>query len=780
MVVLDAATIHESLAQKAACPLESVDASYPNKVGAGQEPDLSPEFERQTYSEKRKFWEDISRKRESYQRSESEVSRASQLTINESDSESCLPNIVSEEDGTTEGISEVMRSETIDDINVPDISECSVAEKAHYFEEQIQKEMAKGTPRLPQQDSVRSERDKLLRGKSIEEQKTCTEKGTAEMAREKIDVEEKHVAESREIEKILKIAEDVKWTKEVRKESKDVDKKDKEEQEEIMKILRQRISEPVEVGMELPSKEREESQVRRMETEEIEKGTREELKRIPETIVKVEERTGKVPSKTDKPQDETNVIKREAVRDLEETEKVEQIMEVKTIPEETKAKEMEIHPEEIATTHKTEKDTKQEMKKEITTAKDVTVKEEITKESRVSHTTPEMPTHVMETGDVSTGVIQGIIEEQRPETPTSKEIVKERTSGRRIITEETTIIYKVQKDGTLVQEQVMKSVQIEGANGESVTQVPEIGHSAQSKILEKDSTDVLREMSTTGDVEKLRADIKTESVPLEMKKEIEQFLETEKRVLEEEAEERRKMEKKESETFASELSIRKEEAPGLPWKVEEAIVKQIDDIALDKDKRPAFDTEVKQMKKEFESRIPISAAMAEKDKSHKEAKVKALPEKPEEKPTKSPILEKDVSPPGKKKEFESRIPKRIVEGTTIKEKDLPGRKNGETIRVTEKKSSEEVTSRHEERSTTKSKTFSKTFADAQDAFKMFEDMSAMKDKDFATVTSKIDTKASSKVEKKEVVSSEISSGADKFITHEEKRGWRGRNLRNRS
>lgn len=768
MVVLDAATIHESLAQKAACPLESVDASYPNKVGAGQEPDLSPEFERQTYSEKRKFWEDISRKRESYQRSESEVSRASQLTINESDSESCLPNIVSEEDGTTEGISEVMRSETIDDINVPDISECSVAEKAHYFEEQIQKEMAKGTPRLPQQDSVRSERDKLLRGKSIEEQKTCTEKGTAEMAREKIDVEEKHVAESREIEKILKIAEDVKWTKEVRKESKDVDKKDKEEQEEIMKILRQRISERVEVGMELPSKEREESQVRRMETEEIEKGTREELKRTPETIVKVEERTGKVPSKTDKPQDETNVIKREAVRDLEETEKVEQIMEVKTIPEETKAKEMEIHPEEIATTHKTEKDTKQEMKKEITTAKDVTVKEEITKESRVSHTTPEMPTHVMETGDVSTGVIQGIIEEQRPETPTSKEIVKERTSGRRIITEETTIIYKVQKDGTLVQEQVMKSVQIEGANGESVTQVPEIGHSAQSKILEKDSTDVLREMSTTGDVEKLRADIKTESVPLEMKKEIEQFLETEKRVLEEEAEERRKMEKKESETFASELSIRKEEAPGLPWKVEEAIVKQIDDIALDKDKRPAFDTEVKQMKKEFESRIPISAAMAEKDKSHKEAKVKALPEKPEEKPTKSPILEKDVSPPGKKKEFESRIPKRIVEGTTIKEKDLPGRKNGETIRVTEKKSSEEVTSRHEERSTTKSKTFSKTFADAQDAFKMFEDMSAMKDKDFATVTSKIDTKASSKVEKKEVVSSEISSGADKFITHEEK------------
>jgi len=41
LVVLDAA-IHESFAQKAACPLESVDASYPNKIDAGQlEPDTN-------------------------------------------------------------------------------------------------------------------------------------------------------------------------------------------------------------------------------------------------------------------------------------------------------------------------------------------------------------------------------------------------------------------------------------------------------------------------------------------------------------------------------------------------------------------------------------------------------------------------------------------------------------------------------------------------------------------------------------------------------------------
>jgi len=205
LVVLDAA-IHESFAQKATCPLESVDASYPNKISIDQsEADLSPDLERQTYSEKRKFWEDISRKRESYQRSESEVSRASQLTINESDSESCLPNVVSEEgDGTTEGISEVLRSETIEDINMPDISECSVAEKAHYFEEQIQKEMTKGTTRLHQQDSVKSEKDKsFFRGKSIDEEKNLAEKGVLETTKN-IDIEEKHLMEAREIEKILK------------------------------------------------------------------------------------------------------------------------------------------------------------------------------------------------------------------------------------------------------------------------------------------------------------------------------------------------------------------------------------------------------------------------------------------------------------------------------------------------------------------------------------------------------------------------------------------------
>lgn len=568
MVVLDAA-IHESFAQKAACPLESVDASYPNKVGAGQsELDLeSPDLERQTYSEKRKFWEDISRKHDDYQRSESEISRTSQLTINESDSESCLPN-VSEGDGTTEGISDVMRSETIEDINVPDISECSVAEKAHYFEEQIQKEMAKGTPRVHQQDSSKSEKS-LFKVKADDDQRSCAEKSTMEMTKEKIDIEEKHVAESREIEKILKTAtEGDKWTKESWKDRKDKKKKDdKEVREEVKKITTQPV---MEICKELLNKERE-------------------------------------------------------------------------LAEETRMKYIPV-AEEIAT---------------------------------------KKP-------DISTDVVQEIVGKER-----SGMSSKEKLAGKQIVKEETTIMYKMQKDHIM------------------------------------------------GDVESSRRDIRTELYPLDDKKEIEQFLEEERRIIEEEA----KMQEKKMMA------------------------------ALDKERKSSIDTEIKQMKKE--SRIPISTSMADKDKSQKEGKGKILPEKPEEKLIKSSLIaekEKDIaSPSSKKKEFESRIPKRIMEGATTKEKegtkkDLPGRKDSETITFTERKSSEEVTSRHEEHSTTKSKTqtFSKTFTDAQDAFKMFENISAMKDKDFGTVTSKIDTKATSKVEKKEVFSSEIASGTDKFITHEEK------------
>lgn len=581
MVVLDAA-IHESFAQKAACPLESVDASYPNKVGAGQsESDLSPDLERQTYSEKRQFWEDISRKHDIYQRSESEISRTSQLTVNESDSESGLPNVISEGDGTTEGISDVIRSETIEDINVPDISECSVAEKAHYFEEQIQKEMAKGTPRLHQQDSSKSERDKsLFKGKSSDDQTSRGEKSTMEMTKEKIDIEEKYVAESREIEKILKAAtEDDERTKDSWKDlqgKKKRDDDDKEVHEEVQKITAQPV---MEICKELLNKERE-------------------------------------------------------------------------LAEETHVKR-------------------------------VPIAEKVT--------TQKKP-------DISTDVVQEIIEKERPE-------------------------------------KLARSMEIED---KSVTQIPEVN--VKTKIFEKNLLDTMYKVHTVGDVERSRRDITTELFPLDDKKEIEQFLEEERRIIEEEA------------------------------KTEE---KKMMAAISDKERKSSIDTEIKQKK---ESRIPISTSMAEKDKSQKEGQGKILPEKPEEKFVKSSFIaekEKDVaSPSSKKREFESRIPKRIMEGTKEKEgakKDFPGQKE-ETITVTEKKSSEEVTSRHEERSTTKSKiqTFSKTFTDTKDAFKMFENISTMRDKDFDMVTSKIDTKATSKLEKKEVFSSEIASGADKFITHEEK------------
>lgn len=554
MVVLDAA-IHESFAQKAACPLESVDASYPNKVGAGQsESDLSPELERQTYSEKRKFWEDISRKRESYQRSESEVSRASQLTINESDSESCLPNIVSEEgDGTTEGISDVMRSETIEDINLPDISECSVAEKAHYFEEQIQKEMkeAKVTPRLQQQDSVKSEKDKLplFRGKSIEDQKGRTEKDTMDLTKRDIDIEEKHVAESREIEKILKIAtEDSKWSK----ETKDIDRKEKDTDEgkDVREEVQKMVAQPVmEICKELLNKER-------------------ELAEETQSLKYAEE----VSLKTDRSQDEKELS------EIKELKKPEEVI-AKTISD-TKTEEVKIYPEEIVKEHEAKEDIRQikkETKEEIT--KPIKIQEEI----HISDTKPDISTFTIvteeiktqEKPDVSTDVVQEVVQ-SRPETPLSKEIVKEKMSGRKIITEETTIIYTVQKDGTLVQEQVLKSVQIEGANGDkSVTQIPEI--SMETKMFEK---------SFPEDIEKLRME---------------------------------KIEEKQDKKFEDKSSF-KGEASEMLQKVEEIIAKQVADINLEKEAKPSVDTEVKQIKKE--SRIPISTSMAEKDKSQKEARVK--------------------------------------------------------------------------------------------------------------------------------------------------------------
>ncbi|XP_015121969.1 ankyrin-3 isoform X2 [Diachasma alloeum] len=213
----DAATIHDSLAQKVACTLESVDASYPHNVNT--QGDISPELEKQTYSEKRRFWEDITRKRDSYQRSESEVSRASQLTVNESDSE-YLQSIVSEEKEEEEAPTIPQRSETLEDLNIPDISECTVAEKAHYFEEVIQKEaitISRPLSKVFSQDSKESFKERRkssidqtsvgsehvdAKGEMDEEPKVIEEKVETMIvnsAKEIAQVEEKTVIEKKPI-----------------------------------------------------------------------------------------------------------------------------------------------------------------------------------------------------------------------------------------------------------------------------------------------------------------------------------------------------------------------------------------------------------------------------------------------------------------------------------------------------------------------------------------------------------------------------------------------------
>ncbi|XP_046629849.1 uncharacterized protein LOC124310161 isoform X1 [Neodiprion virginianus] len=159
----DAVFIRESFAQSAACPLEIVDASYLDKVDAGKRSDDGPpDVEKQTYSEKLKFWEEIGKQRSisSIDQSEMEVPQnnvelatediCSQLTKSSSlmiRGREELIEVMAEGDGTVD-------EERKNCIDIPDISECSVAEKAHYFEEQIQRELmtpAKTTlsPKVP-------------------------------------------------------------------------------------------------------------------------------------------------------------------------------------------------------------------------------------------------------------------------------------------------------------------------------------------------------------------------------------------------------------------------------------------------------------------------------------------------------------------------------------------------------------------------------------------------------------------------------------------------------
>lgn len=982
MVVLDAVTIHEFLAQKAACSLESVDASYPSKV-VGQEQDLSPSVERQTYSEKRKFWEDISRKRESYQRSESEMSRTSQLTINESDSE-YIHNITTED--TADIVQQMDKSETLEDLNVPDISECSVAEKAQYFEEQIQKETTKIPPKLLQQDSLKSEKEKVTKTKISEKEKLdkdekyvtelkqvtkveerreivslqteerkeverketketmklssedekekdeskpayvdvsakvelarakfdeTTEKGKRKEDVEKIDaarsmqpleIKDKHVERKEHIEKeaepsmlteeksldttrkteesgamvedqlvelkvervtkqedktiviaevpVQDIVKDVKVEKEdtkrsimelSAKEMKDVEEKHKDIVESVeVSMPQESIKERVEV------KEKVEEPTLELTTEEEDIRERVEIstegERIKESIEEERKEKREIVSEVILQESADQSLKRQKRGEQEDT-----IAEVTVKEDGTKEKEeykeeaIEEQEEAIAKVAAEKESTKEkeEYKEEAVEEQEVaevTAKEEITKEKKEDkqeamekvaaeiggeekvkdieekemeekkitdarekeeelHVITEAPVerklqreviaeretkreeaqdevvqHVEKQEKEREKVVTDVIVQERVKTPEIKEedVVKEKSTGRRIITEETTIIYKVQKDGTLVQEQVLKSVQVEGGSealAAALVQLPESKIETKSVYEVESIGEVTPEITFTSDMRK------------EMQKFLEGEIATEMEVKDKTKKEITSIEEEKSEKVSPVAeSIQEVEDGEMKEKREESRKEEKEEITLDK--KTVTEMETKHVRKEFESRIPVSTAKIDKDKMQKETKPKSITE-PKQIPSKLEsdkelsTEEQEISPTTKKKEFESRIPKRVIDIKPTSDKagrkDTHVRKESESYTITEKKSSEEVTSKLEEHLTTKSETqtFSKSFIDPQEAFKMFEDMESAKS-EFATVTSKIDHKTSTMTEKKEVVSSEISNGRDKVITLEEK------------
>ncbi|XP_076763414.1 uncharacterized protein LOC143430860 [Xylocopa sonorina] len=928
----DAVTIHEFLAQKAACSLESVDASYSSKV-VEQEQDLSPSVERQTYSEKRKFWEDISRKRESYQRSESEVSRTSQLTVNESDSE-YIQNVVTED---TDIVQEIEKSETMEDLNVPDISECSVAEKAQYFEEQIQKETTKLPPKLQQQDSVKSEKEKSLKPKpgdreTVEkddkhvaevdrliktaeaERETVTievearKKGETKEEKKLISDDEKEKDESKQIYKesdvpvasvtkieLSKEAEDYTRTEEIvitkvvrpeelkegikdleslsrvqlieekveqisTKKEEDVEKEVVEpsiptEKEKPVETIKQ---EPIEMHVEIKTVEESPALIEKDKLDELKVDVEMKKEDVVEIVPKVEAPSVPEPVEISIDQKEVKEIVEET-RMKEEDKKESVTFEISVEKERMKEEEKELDDfaarltgeerasvepevEEPARTYITEVSIEKEIveeigKKPVELAKEEeSIQEHLVKEEKqiqeemerrekvdeVAAKTTEDKHEIIEyviieperevekeeqktilqqevtdkdmvtmrqqieeiqefapqldTRDI-TKYIKGDEEqaekiitelrmEEAAEIPEIKRIdtVKERTSGKRTITEETTIIYKVQEDGSLVQQQVLKSVQVEGGSDALgiLSQIPQ--SKIETKIFEKSFSDGLHEIQSIGD-------IKPEIAFLtDIKDKTQKFLEGETQI--EVIEEVEVAPVSESVTREEIVETAKEER--ILEEAEKAEKpKEEKEEELDKKSPPEIETKI--IKKEFESRIPVSTAKMEKDKIPKETKpktgieIKEVPSKLEG--DKEPSIEEpEISPTIRKKEFESRIPKRVIDVKSEKpaKKDTPIRKESESYTITEKKSSEEVTSKMEEHLITKNETqtFTKTFTSPQEAFKMFEGVGTAKD-EFATITSKIDHKASSMLEKKEVISSEVSSGTDKIITLKE-------------
>ena len=650
MVVLDDATNHESLTQKAAYSLESVDASYPNKVSDQEDETL---LEKQTYSEKRKFWEDITRKRDSYQRSESEVSRTSQLTFNESDSE-YIPNVVSEED--TAAISG--RSETMEDMNIPDISECSVAEKAHYFEEQIQKELSTVKIPLKAQESLK-ERDKS-KGLAKSEQG-----GSSDFKLDKMDLKLDLKLEKNYIDQIDLLEQKVNLSK-PQVSDKEEEKREENYEKEVRKDKEIRKEKEVQQEKDLQKKK--------------------EVQQNKEDILAKFDKQG--PS-------QTSLI--ESQKEREES-----------------------------------LDNKVQLEKEVQQEKDHKQEKDLQKKNEVQKDKEDILAKFDKQGPSQASFIEG--KKEREESLNKKvqqaDMIAKKEEISEVLKKES-ITKSVEKE--LIHDFKMESkipIKMPSQDGkkkeEKLISKTEVENLVKEKI-EKESTSV----PETSEIKKIKKDVKEKEKSFDQDFSLAQ-------------------EQEDISTLLETKSIKKQE------------------------------NEFKQIKKEFESRIPVSMTKAEKEKSPKEDKKspkadkrspkedKKSPKEDKKSEVKSPEVKISVekSPEAtskfegaieseKKKEFESRIPKRVQEKEEKKDYVRQEQKTREEVTTSKRKS--------------ETQTFSKIFTgNPQDAIKMFEEMNTSKIEPAAIVTSRIDHEASTTREKKETKSSEISKDGYIFLMEEEK------------
>ncbi|XP_012285655.2 LOW QUALITY PROTEIN: ankyrin-2 [Orussus abietinus] len=699
----DAATIHESLAQKAACPVESVDASYPNKAGAQDEV-----AEKQTYMEKRRFWEDITKKRESYQRSESEVSRTSQLTINESDSE-CLQNAVSEEE--TEAVSE--KSEVIvserSEVAMSDKSEMIVSERSEVaMSEKSEVAMSEKSEVAMSEKSEVAMSEKSEVAMSEKSEVAMSEKSEVALSEKSEvpedanvpDISECSVAEKahyfeEQIQKEMSLA---RTTPKVQTQESLKSRKtssDSEKQVEEAAFLERR-SEEVIVERKSPKEEVVDVSAKRESPKEEVVDVRESPKEeVVDVSVKKESPKEEVVDVSVKKESlKEEVLDVSAKRDSPK----EEVVDVSAKKESLKEEVVDISAKKESPKEEVDVSAKRESPKEEVV--DISEKKECPKEEVVDVSVKrESPKE--EVVDVSA--------KRKEELKKGEEAKTVMQACEDLLTEERKLAEHI-----IVAEVERKTIQkYEISKQEEVTSKKISSDISSKKDLperEEERPEILEERRTTPK-EEVPSTVKLEKLDVEEEKE------------------RKRTEEETLKTAQEPREIPTGEGSYISKKTRDE----------EDDRQPK--------KKEHESRIPISTAMAEKEKSQKPKEEEEEARKTSSPEEKSPTDKPDIQAVEKKKEFESRIPKR----------------------VTEKSKTEERISEHTSTTKSKSETFSKTFmGDPKEAFKMFEDMEKLKQSEFGTVTSIVDHTASVRKEKREVISSEITSGSDKFISHEEK------------